>query len=208
MPKLIEPRERNIFTANMRLAEVDTTPGFTYLEGRAAPYNEWANRLWFQESFAPGLFDKSIKEASANLPLLMFHDDLMWPIGSASSKDWRSEVDGLHGVWKLDQSPEAQRAAQLAKDGHLAYLSVGYQPIQSTWEWANMDTWDPGDIATLDKVTRVEARLVETSTVPGPAMPSAVITLVRSGEVTRRPRRADARPRLAAWREWRSTLGA
>jgi len=201
--------ERQIFRTTIALAqaEVTRTPGFTWLEGKAAPYNEWANRLWFQESFGPGLFDKSIKEASANLPLLIFHDDAFWPIGSAAANDWRSEADGLYGAWKLDGSPEAQRAAQLAADGHLPYLSVGYQPIRSAWEFSDLDVWDPGDIATLDKVTRLEARLVETSTVPAPAFASAAVTLVRSAEHTRRARRAD-RPRLAHWREWRSTINA
>jgi len=198
-------REGRIFATALQLAQVETTPGFTMLAGRAAPYGEWANRLWFMETFDAGLFDKSIKEAAASLPLLIFHDDLTWPIGSSS--EWKSEADGLHGVWRLDGSIEAQRAAQLAADGHLPYLSVGYQPVLSRWEMAEDETWDPADVSTLDKVHRVEARLVETSVLSTPAFATAEITLVRSAESTRRPRRTTPyRPGLAEWQAWRSTI--
>jgi HK97 family phage prohead protease len=198
-------REGRIFTASLALSEVDTTAGFTMMEGRACPYGVFTTRWWFQESFAAGLFDKSIKEAAAALPLLIFHDDMTWPIGHAS--EWRSEADGLYGVWKLDSSTEAQRAARMAQEGHLPYLSVGYQPILSDWELTELDNWDPDDVATLDKVTRREARLVETSVVATPAFKDAEIQLVRSTEQTTRARRhADPHPKLTGWRNWRSTI--
>lgn len=199
-------RQRQLFTAALQLSDVDTTASFSMMEGRAAPYGEWGNRGWYLESWAAGLFDKSTKEAARNLPLLIFHDDLTWPIGSASK--WDSRSDGLWGTWKLDTSSEAQRAAQLAKDGHLTGLSVGYQPELSTWEFSDMDEWDPDDVATLDRVTRHVARLVETSVVATPLMVNAGITLVASAESTHRPRRAarESRPKLAAWRKATATL--
>lgn len=200
-----DARERCIFRATLAVTDVDTNLAFTHMEGRAAPYNMWTNRGWFLEAFGPGLFDKSVKEAAAALPLLIWHDALFWPIGSATS--WESRDDGLHGVWKLDGSMEAQRAAQLAKDGHLAYLSVGYQPLRSTWAMSDSETWDPDVADTLDRVTRDEARLVETSMVSTPAFSNAEITLVRSAERSRRPRRAGpGRPGLDEWRAWRATI--
>ncbi len=196
--------ERVIFRAAVALTDVDTTTGYTMLEGRAAPYGVWTNRAWYLEQFAAGLFDKSIKEAAAALPLLLWHDGMFWPIGS--STNWDSRNDGLWGQWRLDQGAEAQRAAQLAKDGHLAYLSVGYQPNRSAWTMAENDTWDPADAETLDKVIREEARLVETSLVSTPAFANAEVTLVRSGEHTNRARRTVARPYADQTREWLSNI--
>lgn len=196
--------ERCIFRASVALADVDTTAGYTHMEGRAAPYETWTNRGWFLEAFGSGLFDKSIKEAAAALPLLLWHDAMFWPIGSASK--WTSKEDGLWGEWRLDGSAEAQRAAQLAKDGHLSYLSVGYVPNISQWTMSDADTWDPDNAETLDRVLRKEARLVETSVLSTPAFASAEVTLVRSAETSRRPRRAAGRPHVDEWKRWRSTI--
>ena len=198
-------REGRIFTAQLQLAEVDTTAGYTMMQGKACPYGEIGHRWFFNETFAAGLFDRSIKEAAHNLPLLLFHDQMSFPIGSAI--EWKSEADGLYGTWKLDGSAEAQRAAQLAADGHLNYMSVGYEPLRSDWEFADPDEWDPDDVATLDLCTRLEARLVETSSVSTPLFASAAVTLVCTRETTSRPRRAsrDA-PQLESWRRWRSTI--
>src|SRR5262245_53500192 len=99
-------RERVIFRADLALSDVDTTFGYTMMQGRAAPYGQWTNRSWFLESFGEGLFDKSIKEAAAALPLLLWHDGMFWPIGSAT--EWESKPDGLWGTWKLDGSADAQ----------------------------------------------------------------------------------------------------
>lgn len=196
-------REGRLFATQLALTDVDTS--FTHLAGRACPYDVYASRYWFQEGFAAGLFEKSIKEAAAGLPLLMFHDDRTWPIGHAT--EWHSTDDGLDGVWRLDGGADAQRAAQLAKDGHLPYMSVGYVPLRSTWELSDEDEWDPSDVSTLDKVTRVEARLVETSVVSTPHFKEAEITLVRSAEQTGRARRhTDPYPALGRWRRIRSTL--
>jgi HK97 family phage prohead protease len=197
--------ERVLFRAAVALTDVDTTTGFTMLEGRAAPYGVWTNRAWFLESFGAGLFDKSIGEAAAALPLLLWHDGAFWPIGSSAK--WESRNDGLWGTWRLDTGAEAQRAAQLAKDGHLSYLSVGYQPTRSTWQMSDAEAWDPANAETLDRVTRDEARLVETSLVSTPAFASAQVTLVRSAERTSRPRLSVARPYAEQTREWLSTIG-
>ena len=200
-----DARERCLFRATLALTDVDTTAGYTMMEGRAAPYGIWTNRGWFLESFAAGLFDKSVKEAAAALPLLLWHDGLFWPIGSGAA--WESKPDGLWGTWNLDGSADAQRAAQMAKDGHLAYLSVGYQPVRSSWAMSDIEAWDPDNAETLDRVTRDEARLVETSVVSTPAFHNAEITLVRSAESTGRPRRAGpGRPYLEEFQAWRASI--
>ena len=195
-------REGRLFTSTLRFAEVDRGAGYTEIQGRACPYETWTTRWGYRESFAPGLFDKSIKEAARALPLLLFHDASTWPIGHAVA--WDSRDDGLWGTWRLDTSADAQRAAAMAADGHLPYLSVGYDPVLSDWQMTASEDWNIDDVATLDLCTRVEARLVETSTVSTPAFKDAEITLVRSGG-SPRPRRAA--PKLARWQDWRRSLG-
>jgi len=206
-------REVRIIAAGLALTEVETNTGYTMMHGKAAPYGEIGRRSFFNEVWADGLFDESIATASAKLPLMIFHDDMTWPIGSAT--DWDSKPgDGLYGTWALDDSAEAQRAAKLAADGHLPYLSVGYWPLLSEWDITDMDEWDPANADTLDTVTRIKARLMETSLVPVPLHHSAQVMLVASaGGVPRRhrpgpgpARHADARPELDRWRTWRSSI--
>jgi HK97 family phage prohead protease len=204
-------REARVIAAGLALSEVETNRGFTMMHGKAAPYGEIGRRFFFNEIWADGLFDESIAGLSAKLPLLIFHDDMTWPIGSAT--EWESKPgDGLYGTWLLDDSAEAQRTARLAADGHLNYLSVGYQPDLSEWDINDESDWDPADASTLDTVIRLKARLMETSVVPVPLHHSAQIMLVASqgGRPKRHRadpgRHGDATPKLDRWRDWRSSI--
>jgi HK97 family phage prohead protease len=174
-----------------------------YLEGRALPYEVWTNRGWYMESVAYGALDKSIDESAGGLPLLLFHDDRTWPIGV--SEDWDSRKDGLHGKWRIDEDEQAQRAARLARDGMLRYFSVGIVPIRSDWDYVEDAEWKPSlGPEHMDKVTRTEARLLETSLVTTPAFSQAQVKLVHSS--TKPPANRDRRPVLRAWQEWRASL--
>ena len=178
------------------IRDVDTSGGFTRLAGRAVPYGEGADIGWFIEEFAPGSLAKSISEAARDLPLLLFHDGRSFPIGAAD--EWQDGKAGLDGIWRLDKSDEAQRAAQLVDDGMLTCMSIGFQPIRSQWTY--VEDWNP-DLGAehKDRVVRQEARLVETSLVPIGAYVGAQTTWVRTGE---RPlKREQSRRELAAWRE-------
>jgi hypothetical protein len=183
----------------LEFRELDTNQALTVLEGRAVPYGESTNVGWYFEQMADGVFDKSIAEAARTLPLLLWHDNRTWPIGKAT--EWRSVPgDGLYGVWALNDSPDAQRGARLARDGYLTGMSVGYTPVRSNWDLLGDDEWDPSNDR-LDTVTRLEARLEETSLTPTPAFAGAQVQLVRSAD--RRGRTAGVRraaPELAAWR--------
>jgi HK97 family phage prohead protease len=184
---------------------------YTGLSGLAVPYGVWTNRGWFLESVAPGAFDKSIQEAAAGLPLLMFHDDGSLPVGISDA--WDSRKDGLYGHWRLDTRPEAQEAGRLADEGMLRWFSVGHQPIRSEWTRVAADAWDP-DLGPdhMDRLTRLEARLLETSLLTTPAFGTAQVDAVdrmladaqvRYGRTAERPREGvDYRPRVAAWRRW------
>lgn len=196
-------RDRAIF--EFRAAEVETAGPFTRIEGRAVPYNTWANVGPYLEQFKPRAFAKSIRETAAALPLMLFHGrDELWPIGKAVR--WADRDDGLHGVWELNDNPNAQRAAAMAKSGELGFLSIGFTDIRSEPEMAG--DYNPGlGEDHMDRITRIEARLVETSIVPTPAYADAQVTLVRD---YRRPAGPDRRPRLheyqRVWQAERATL--
>lgn len=192
--------ERAVF--EFRHDAVESAGRFTRLEGRAVPYNTWANVGPYLEQFKPGAFAKSIRETAAALPLMLFHGrDDMWPIGKAVR--WASKDDGLHGTWELNDSPNAQRAASMAKTGELGFLSIGFVDVRSTPELAGDYNPMLGEDH-MDRITRIEARLVETSIVPTPAYADAQVTLVRDY------RRKLDQSRLAAyrrmWQEQRANL--
>lgn len=186
------PEERR--TAPLELREVETTDNFKYLSAVAVPYNEPADIGWFLEDFAAGSLAKSIKEAARSLPLHLFHDDMPgygadegWPIGVAS--EWDDNEIRLRGVWELDDSAKAQRAARLAQvdaDGKskLGYMSIRFAPIRSAWTYAEDFNPELGP-AYKDKVTRQEARLVSVAMVSTPAYAGAAVEWVRSCEPQR-----------------------
>lgn len=174
-------REGRLF-AGVEIREVETTESYSMLKGLAVPYDEFTNIGWFLEAFARGSLGKSIQEAGRDLPLNIFHENRMWPIGAAD--EWNERTNGLEGVWRLDESEMAQNAARLADKGMLTGLSIEFVPIRSEWEEA--DVWDPSagpDF--MDRVTRVEARLLATGLVQSPAYVSAGVELVRSADARR-----------------------
>src|SRR5262245_34844993 len=116
------PAQRETVLYEARLEPLPVHGALTHIEGRAMPYNVWTNRGWYMESVDFGALDKSLAESAAALPLHLFHKDDQWPIGV--SERWESRKSGLNGVWRLDDSDEAQRAAKLARDGLLSYFSV------------------------------------------------------------------------------------
>lgn len=188
------PDERR--TAPVALLEVETTANLRFISAVAVPYNDPADIGMFMEDFAPGSLAKSIRQAARSLPLHVFHDDMAafspmtieaWPIGVAH--EWDDDNNRLRGVWRLDDSVKAQRAAQLAKPDDmgrsmLGYMSIRFQPIRSAWTYA--DDWNP-DLGPgyKDRVTRQEARLVSVALVSTPQYQKAAVEWVRSAEPQR-----------------------
>jgi HK97 family phage prohead protease len=193
----IAPEARVYPEGTMHLRAVETTDALSQLSGIAVPYGQETDVGFYRESFAPGALAKSIKESARALPLLLFHDDMSFPIGVAS--EWHEEDAGLRGVWRLDAGETAQRAAQLAKDGLLSFMSIRFVPIRS--EWTYVQDWNPdAGPAGKDSVVRTEARLIETSLLSTPAYNGAAVAWVRTGE---RPLQRDAGTReLREWREF------
>lgn len=184
----------------IELRDVETTDSLSMLRATAVPYGTDANVGWYLEQHAPGSFAKSLKEAAADLPLLAFHNNRTWPIGAAD--EWDDGQTELVGTWRLDGSEEAQRAGQLARDGMLNFMSIGFMPIRSEWEL--VEDWNP-DLGPehMDRVTRLESRLLETSMVSTPAFKDAAVKWVRSADS---PRRRDQGRREVE--EWRRTIDA
>lgn len=201
-----EAPEARGYVAELVLRDTQTVgKPYRYLEGQAVPYDTWQDVGWFVEQHAAGSFGQTTKAGTGKgLPLLLFHDNRSFPIGTAES--WTHD-GGLHGVWRLNDTVEAQRAARAADDGELVGLSVGFQPIRSDWEY--VEDWNP-DLGPdhKDRVTRLESRLVEVSMTPTPAYVDAGVTMVRSG-FNLQTRAALVRPRpleVDAWRAWRDAL--
>lgn len=156
----------------------DGRPGkLSAMQGRAVPYGKFAPVGWFLEQHAAASFKRSTDTAARGLPLHLFHDSRDFPIGVSTS--WEHADDALYGTWRLNESAEAQRAAAAAADGELNGLSVGFIASRSSWEFA--EDWDP-DLGPehMDKVTRLESRLVEVSMTSTPAFPEAEVLLVRT----------------------------
>jgi hypothetical protein len=190
----IDAPERRLFEAPLQLRDTQLVgKPFKYLEGRAVPYDEWANIGWFLESHQKGSLDRTTDTGAKSLPLLLFHNNRAWPIGHAES--WDSTDGGLKGVWRLNETPEAQQAGTLAAAGDLTGLSIGFAPIRSAWEY--VDDWDPNlGPEHMDRVTRQESRLLEVSLTPTPAFANAEVSMVRTAE---RPR-PRGESRLDGWR--------
>ena len=181
----------------------DVADSGRYLEGRAVPYNTWADIGWFRERFLPGAFAKSIREAARGLPLLLWHNGRTFPIGVA--EEWRDGDDGLDGVWRLDvDDPLAVEAARKARDGFQRGLSIGFAPIDKPGRNQRGERIDLNNEVDIDdmgvlSITRREARLLEVSLTAIPAYVGAGVTKVRQ----RDGRSAE----ISAWREYLDSLG-
>ena len=77
------PEIRLLVGAEIRASDEGAEQGF---EGRLVPYDVWAPiGGTFEESISPRCFEKSIREAAGNLPLMANHDHKKWPIGRSWS---------------------------------------------------------------------------------------------------------------------------
>lgn len=193
------PIEGRVLPAVVEIRDAEVT-GRKWLEGRAVPYGVQQNVGWYIEVIEKGAFAKSIREAANGLPLLLFHDSSSLDALIGRAEKWTEQNDGLHGVWKLETHPAAQRAAELAANGTLGYMSVGFQPIRSTTAFEELAGGDE-----QVTITRHEARLLETSLTPTPAYTAASVTKVRTLETSLSE--AVSGRRIKGWREYLESLG-
>jgi hypothetical protein len=174
--------EQREYTTTLQLRDVEASGKnpYRFLEGQAVPYNVWEDVGPFVERHALDSFKRSTNGGSGKTaPLLLFHDNKRMPVGHAYR--WTHD-GGLHGVWKLNDSPDAQRAAEMAQSGDLVGLSVGFMDAEAPdWEFLAWEDWAPGlGPDHKDKVTRRQSRLIEVSLTPTPAFGDAGVSSVRT----------------------------
>jgi hypothetical protein len=184
--------EARDFTTTLHLRDVQSVGRpYKYIEGRAVPYETWADLGLFLEQHARGSFKRTTNNRSGKgLPLMLFHDAGRFPIGHAER--WENDDDGLRGVWQLNDSADAQTAARMAEQGDLVGLSVGFQDVQEPRiDWPdNFDAFDIGlGPDSKPRVTRIESRLVEVSMTPTPAYRDAAVTMIRTRGLPAREQR-------------------
>lgn len=138
--------------------------------GTGVPYGEIIT-IWGQrEMFAPG----SVRADGAKL--LYRHAE---PIGVVTSAT--DDATGWHPTAKISKTTRGDEAHQLALDGVLDGMSVGFQPTK----W-HSERDDQGEYIVYD-----EAIVREVSLVPFPAYPGARVKSVRHDPSTTTPDRKD-----------------
>lgn len=126
--------------------------------GVGVPYNETITVWGTRERLNPG----SVEAEGAKL--FSRHRD---PIGLVTEA--RDDETGWHPTAKISATPAGDEAYQLARDGVLDGLSIGFEPV----EW-HVERDELGDVIVYDRV-----RVREVSLVPFPAYPSARVESVR-----------------------------
>jgi HK97 family phage prohead protease len=204
MTTTLEPESR-IYPTRFEIRDLEVTDSLSMLAGRAVPYNTPTDLGTFTEEIAPGMFTRSIKQDGMLLPLHIFHGDAPqeggnpftpWPVGM--SREWHERDDGLDGVWDINDDADSQRAARLAKQGKLPYLSVRFNPFPN-----KTDIRYPGD---RPHFIRRQGRLVSTSLVTTPGYLGAKVSWVRSAEQIARP--GSPGTALAEWTEYLKKIKA
>ena len=122
-----------------------------------------------------GAFKNSLENrwnGGKGIPLLLSHrlDDIHAFIGTAEADE---DEKGLHFIAKLDDTPEAQRARQLYKDGRMSRFSFAY------------DVLDAGPVELEDGTKANELReldIFEISCVLIPANDDAQVVGVKAGK--------------------------
>ncbi len=155
-----------------------------HLVGIVAPWHATYDAGSYVESFSRNVFDKTIKERGDRIPLLEQHDRARNPIGMAAT--WEKTADGLVADFRLARTTRGEEARQLALDGMVTGLSVGFIPIRNKTE----------KVDGRQHVTRLEARLDHVGFVTQPAYAEAQVVSVRAFD----PDDPDLAPRLASWR--------
>ncbi|QDF18032.1 major capsid and protease fusion protein [Microbacterium phage Belthelas] len=140
------------------------------ISGVGVPYGETITIWGERERLAPGSVE------AEGCKLFSRHRD---PIGIVTEA--RDDEAGWHPTAKISATPAGDEAYQLARDGVLDGLSIGFDPV----EW-HVERDELGDVIVYDRV-----RVREVSLVPFPAYPSARVESVRELPTNTNPRRED-----------------
>lgn len=155
-----------------------------YLYGMVAPFDALYDSGAYLERFAPSAFDKTIKERGGQIHLLEQHSTDRLPIGR--SVKFKKKKEGLYAEFALARTLRGEEAYQLAADGFVNGLSVGFVPIRT-----RNDEYNGRALR-----TRLEVKLDHVGLVRNPAYDEARLVSVREYN----PDDGDQVPRLAEWR--------
>ena len=101
------------------------------LIGRAVPYGQTAFIPGGRERFVMGAFSRQISGGQLHtIKLHGSHTQRMtgdFPIGKTVSLS--EQTDGLHGAWRLHDTPRGDEALHLVKTGEVTGLSIGFKPV-------------------------------------------------------------------------------
>lgn len=191
--------------ARAAVADTTTTGQIRRIEGLCVPYDTPTNLGPYTETIRPGAFAASIRAAANGLPLLALHDNQNLDTLIGKSDGFTETRAGLIGAWTINDTPAAQAAARLVRDGGLGYLSIGFQPVDTAERWVRDQH---GETLHLDVIA---GRLLEVSLVATPAYALAAVTSVRHLTTADTTSPADPAepltPRTAShWRTWLDAL--
>ncbi|WP_172652324.1 HK97 family phage prohead protease [Rhodococcus opacus] len=157
-----------ILYRNSGLVRADNTDNPRHVYGTAVPYGEVVEiserGRSYRESFAHGVFARSIKERGHKVRLMIGHDNRRLPIGRAV--ELTETVEGLQVVFETVDTTDARDALTAVQAGLVDSFSVGFRPIR--------DRQDKGVLV------RTEASLTEVSLVANPAYSGALVGGIRS----------------------------
>lgn len=185
----VEPGDlRELGIVGLELRETD---GDHYVRGVVAPYGTEYDAVEYVETFAPGVFARSLDQRGSNVPLTELHERNRFLIGRATA--WQETADGLMGTFQLAPTDRGREALNLARSGMVNGFSVGFKPLR------NETTVVDG----RKHVVRTEALLDHVGLVDAPAYETARVLEARGESIDDLPFDPDsvlAAPRLARWR--------
>lgn len=159
-----------------------------FIRGIVAPYGKTADIGEYVESFAPGVFKRSIDHRGNRIGLMEMHNRQAFPVGMAAT--WEDTDDGLVGTFRTAPTQRGQEALDLAKSGEYG-LSVGFVPVRN----------DVTEHAGRRHITRLEAKLDHVGLVHAPAYADAKVLVARDDTPAAfNPDSPATAPNLARWR--------
>ena len=160
-----------------------------FIRGIVAPYDTPTDLGDVWESFAPGVFRRSIDHRGDRIGLMEQHNRQTFPVGMAA--EWEDTTDGLVGTFRVAPTGRGREALELASSGLLNGLSVGFVPVHNR---------SGSEISGRSHVVRTEAKLDHVGLVHDPAYDTARVLEARSDGDGFNPDNPAVAPRLARFR--------
>lgn len=151
------------------LADLEVRSDGRTVAGIAVPFDSPADITDVQgsyiERFRFGAFARTIEQRSHRVKALVQHDRRRMPLGRASLL--REDAGGLYAELHISKTVEGDEVLELARDGALDGLSIGFRPVEDRWDTHRTE------------VERLAVRLDEVSLVAFPAYDDARVLAVR-----------------------------